>query len=381
MIKKNFFFMIGMAVLLDVSTADAQSLTKIEAEKAKAEICREWTTATKEKYQKEWNEKIVRVDSLMMPFVVRTYDEKPADGYSLYISLHGGGNCPKEINDQQWMNQVVLYRPKNCLYIAPRAPYNDWDMWCKPKLDQFYKELIEMCVVYADVNPDKVYLMGYSAGGDGVWRMAPRMADHWAAASMMAGHPGDVSLVNLRNMPYMIWCGALDYAYDRNKLDRERGVQMDSLQHADPEGYIHETHIMEGKGHWMDRADTLAVSWMSKYQRNPYPKKIVWSQEEVLRPAFYWISVPKEEMQRGKTIRLSADKNIIDITECDYREVTLLLSDEIVDLDKKVTIRYQGKKLFKGKLKRTAQTLRQTMQERGDYRYAFPAKVTVKITK
>ena len=138
---------------------------------------------------------------------------------------------------------------------------------------------------------------------------------------------------------------------------------------------------MEGKGHWMDRADTVAVTWMSKYQRNPYPKKIVWRQEEVLRPAFYWISVPKEEMQRGKTIRLSADKNIIDITECDYREVTLLLSDEIVDLDKKVTVRYQGKKLFKGKLKRTAQTLRQTMQERGDYRYAFPAKVTLKITK
>ncbi|MBQ6308465.1 MAG: hypothetical protein IJK82_01480, partial [Prevotella sp.] len=83
----------------------------------------------------------------------------------------------------------------------------------------------------------------------------------------------------------------------------------------------------------------------------------------------------------SKTIRLSADKNIIDITECDYREVTLLLSDEIVDLDKKVTVRYQGKKLFKGKLKRTAQTLRQTMQERDDYRYAFPAKVTLRITK
>ena len=81
MIKRNFFLTMGMAVLLNIPTADAQSLTKVEAEKAKAEICREWTTATKEKYQKEWNEKIVRVDSLMMPFVMRTYDEKPADGY------------------------------------------------------------------------------------------------------------------------------------------------------------------------------------------------------------------------------------------------------------------------------------------------------------
>ena len=81
MIKRNFFLTMGMAVLLNIPTADAQSLTKVEAEKAKAEICSEWKAATKEKYQKEWNEKIVRVDSLMMPFVVRTYDEKPADGY------------------------------------------------------------------------------------------------------------------------------------------------------------------------------------------------------------------------------------------------------------------------------------------------------------
>jgi ABC-type multidrug transport system fused ATPase/permease subunit len=44
------------------------------------------------------------------------------------------------------------------------------------------------------------------------------MADRWAAASMMAGHPGGVSLVNLRNTPYMMWVGALDKAYDRNAL-------------------------------------------------------------------------------------------------------------------------------------------------------------------
>ncbi|MBQ4146584.1 MAG: hypothetical protein II593_01280 [Prevotella sp.] len=42
MINKNFFLTMGMAVLLNIPTADAQSLTKIEAEKAKAEICREW---------------------------------------------------------------------------------------------------------------------------------------------------------------------------------------------------------------------------------------------------------------------------------------------------------------------------------------------------
>jgi poly(3-hydroxybutyrate) depolymerase len=51
--------------------------------------------------------------------------------------------------------------------------------------------------------------MGYSAGGDGVFQIAPRMADHWAAAAMMAGHPGDAAALNLRNLPFTIFMGGL----------------------------------------------------------------------------------------------------------------------------------------------------------------------------
>jgi dienelactone hydrolase len=39
------------------------------------------------------------------------------------------------------------------------------------------KEQMMMAEAMLDVNPNKVYVMGYSAGGDGVWRLAPRMAD------------------------------------------------------------------------------------------------------------------------------------------------------------------------------------------------------------
>ena len=371
--------MMMTALLIMVSAAHGQRLNKAEAQLAREKICNEWLAQTKDKHKDAWQKKSITIGDRTMPFHVQVFDSKPADGYSLFISLHGGGNCPEEINDGQWKNQQVLYRPQHSVYIAPRAPYNDWDMWCKPGLDDFYQALIEMGVAFEDVNPDKVYLMGYSAGGDGVWRMAPRMADSWAAASMMAGHPGDVSLVNLRNLPYMIWCGARDYAYDRNSLDMIRGLQMDSLQRADPEGYIHETHIVEGKPHWMDRVDTAAVAWMAQYKRNPYPRKIVWQQEEVLRKHFYWLSAPENELKRGMGIRLSCHDNIIDIEQCDYSQITLCLNDELVNLDKKVTIRFKGKNLFKKKLARTEECLRKTLNERGDMRYSFPATVTLKI--
>ncbi len=207
-------------VLLPLLSLSAQNLTRAQAEQEAQAITTQWIADTKSKYQQVWENKHLILNGKIMPFWYTTYGTKPADGYSLFISLHGGGNAPTQLNDSQWENQKRLYRPQNSVYLAPRAPYDDWDMWFKPDLDQFYASLIQMCVAYLDVNPDKVYLIGYSAGGDGVWRMGPRMADTWAGASMMAGHPGDVSLLNLRNTPFMVWCGALDAAYNRKRCSR-----------------------------------------------------------------------------------------------------------------------------------------------------------------
>ena len=374
---RQFLILFVLAVMPCLGTT-AQTLSRAEAEAYRQQLTQEWKAVKRQQYQQQWQDSKAEINSLAMPIWLWKYGEKPADGRSLWISLHGGGNTHPAMNDQQWDNQKRLYRPAEGIYVAPRAPYNDWDMWCKRALDGLYQQLIEMCVAYLDVNPDKVYILGYSAGGDGVWRMAPRMADSWAAASMMAGHPGDVSLLNLRNTPFMIWCGGEDAAYDRNKLDAERGLQMDSLQQADPEGYIHETHIMAGMGHWMMRADTVAVPWMAKYKRNPYPTKVVWQQEEVLRPSFYWISAPQRELKRGQRVRLTCQNNVIDITECTYSELTLWLCDELVDLDNRITVRYQGRTLFNGKLRRTRDNMRQSLNERGDLSYIFPARVTVK---
>ncbi len=335
------------------------------------------TARTKYIYDKH----IIKVGKRTMELHWSIFGKKPKDGRSLYISLHGGGGTLHELNIQQWTNQWRLYEPREGVYLCPHAPVDAWNMWCQPDLDKFYHDIILMAVSWLDVNPDKVYILGYSAGGDGVWRMAPRMADTWAAASMMAGHPGDVSLVNLRNTPFMIWCGANDSAYNRNLLARQRIEQMDSLQHADPEGYQHEGHIVEGCGHWMNRADTAAITWMEKFTRNPYPHKIVWQQEEVLRPSFYWITAPQNELQRYKQVRLHVEGNSIIIDRCDYSTLQLGLNDQIVDLNKSLKIMYKGKVLWQGKAPRTAYNLFQTLRQREDTSYSFPTVVKVEIPK
>ena len=354
-----------------------RAMAKPEVALVGERLKKDWVKLTKARLGLYYRQRTLIHNGVTMPLWWVTYGEKPADGYSLFISLHGGGGTTQETNNQQWENQKYLYRPQQAVYVAPRAPWNLWDMWCHEGIDPLYEQLIQMCVAYEGVNPDKVYLMGYSAGGDGVWRMAPRMADSWAAASMMAGHSGDVSLLNLRNTPFMIWCGEHDAAYNRNTLAAQRGLQMDSLQQHDPLGYVHQTHIIKGAGHWMNRVDSAAVPWMTKFRRNPYPKKIVWQQAEVVKPYFYWLGVPPAELAPGKMLRAYIQGNCVHITQCDYTTLTLYLNDELVDLDKFVTVKYGKRVLFKGRLKRKESTMRQTLFERNDWSYMFPTSVTV----
>ena len=370
-----------MALLLTCHTMNAQekALSKAEAQQQAAELVSEWKEGVKTATRKNVDNSCISQGDLRMRYTVKVFGNKPADGRSMWISMHGGGNAPTALNDSQWENQKVLYQPSEGVYVCPRAPWDDWDMWFKNPIDSMFEELIRTLEAHYDVNPNKVYLMGYSAGGDGVWRMAPRMADHWAAASMMAGHPGDVDMRSLRNLPYMIWCGGNDAAYDRNKLDAERGLMLDSLQKADPEGFVHSTHILPGKPHWMDLEDKAALPWMAKYKRNPYPTRIEWVQGDNGRQFFYWLGVPKGETHKGKFISASIKGNTISISQCDYSEVTLYLNDSLVDLDKSVKVKCNGKTLFSGKLKRLKSNLRSSLYERNDPDYCFPAKVTVKI--
>ena len=338
-----------------------------------------WIASTRKRLQTKWEKLTFRNDSLKLSCACRVFGMQPNDGRSLYISLHGGGECPKEVNDEQWMNQIYLYQPQEGVYVAPRAPWNTWDLWHRDGLDQMLEELIQACVVFEGVNPNKVYLMGYSAGGDGVWRLAPRMADRWAAASMMAGHPGETSQENLMNLPYSIWMGSEDAAYNRNTLAAEKAAVLDSLAEAHPGKYIHQTNILQGKGHWMDREDAAALQWMAQYRRKPYPREIVWRQEKVAREHFYWLTVPASEAAQGKRVEAHIKGNTIHIDHCDYSHLTIYLNDNMVDLDKKVTILYKGKKIKSKKLQRTIANMYRSLNERNDRSYAFTAYIEIEF--
>ena len=170
-----------------------------------------------------------------MPIFLTTFGKEPKDGWSLWISMHGGGNAPSRVNDQQWENQKHLYKLDEGIYVAPRGATDTWNLWHEPHINALFHRLIEDLIVLKHVDPNRVYLMGYSAGGDGVYQLAPRMADAFAAAAMMAGHPNDASWLGLRNIGFAIQVGELDSAYNRNKVAKQWIDKLDELK-GGPQG-------------------------------------------------------------------------------------------------------------------------------------------------
>jgi len=327
----------------------------------------------------EMDARRIKVGDLEMPFYYKIFGDKPKEGRSLYFSLHGGGGTTQQVNDQQWNNQKGLYKPAEGVYLVPRAPTNTWNLWHQGHIDGMFDRLIENMVVFEGVNPNRVYLMGYSAGGDGVYQLGPRMADRWAAASMMAGHPNDSSPLSLRNTGFSIQVGGQDAAYNRNKVAAQWGERLKQLKQEDPEGYPHMVKIYPNKGHWMDLEDRIAVPWMAKFTRNPIPSSIVWHQDDVAHSRFHWLAVAGDSRKGRSEIRASYKDQQITLTKSSVPVVTFRLNDTMMDLDKRVTVTHDGKTLFTGTIQRSIQTIARTLAERGDPAGLFSAEMTVTL--
>ena len=343
------------------------ALTKDVAPRVAALLAADRTARVAAERKDEMEKKLLKVGDKTLRWLEKTFGEAPADGRSLWISMHGGGGAPPQVNDQQWQNQIRLYEPAEGIYVAPRAPTDTWNLWHEGHIDPMFQRLIENHVALRGVNPDKIYLMGYSAGGDGVWQLAPRMADRFAAAAMMAGHPNEAQLLGLRNLPFAIFMGGADAAYDRNKIAAAKTAEMAELQKADPGGYVHMSRIYEGLPHWMNRKDAESVPWMAKFTRNPWPKKVVWLQDDITHDRFYWLKIPdKAAAKAGQKIVATVEGQTVKLEGDVPAKLELRLSDALLDLDQAVTVSVNGKEVLSKKPERNAAAIERSLEERLD---------------
>jgi hypothetical protein len=199
------------------------------------------------------------------------------------------------------------------------------------------------------VDPNRVYMLGFSAGGDGAFQFAGRLPDIFAGINAGGGHPNGISFANTTNLPLSLQVGELD-ATVTGRSRAYGQVHFDLLTRQAKFGhlgfrnsYVHKTCIIKGgkHGEWAQpevvnskvpvlsnlrqwyyqpsqpgsdaKEDKVIapVPWVSKHVRNPYPAVVVWdlstrppapdilstSPPTVWQPKrfFYWLYIRSED--------------------------------------------------------------------------------------
>ncbi len=361
-----------------------------------------------EQRRKEFEERCLAFGKVKMRFGLKVKGQPGPDGYPVYIALHGGGSSPSPVmNDRQWEHMGVYYKDsvENGIYVNPRGVRDTWDTHANPESYPLYDRLIEDLAAFCGADANRVYLLGFSAGGDGVYLVGPRMADRFAALHMSAGHPNNGSLVNLYNTPIQLQVGMNDAAYDRNHVTARYDAYLNRLQVRNPDGYLHNTYIHVDKPHnfrdnaeepqevlidnsvWLAggrvtgrKVDANAVRFLKGFVRNPVPDRVIWEVGNRYRDrkrsvnSFFWLSVPREIRKGTVIVRLDRETNSLVVERDDTRgETEVFLRDGMLDLDSPVTVEYPDGSRISRRVRRSEEIIRRTLAERGDPNYCFTA--------
>lgn len=363
----------------------------------------------------------IKIGGTTMKVMTRVVGPAPKDGYPLFLVYHGGGYNPDgQMNESQWSGMAERYDDVPGIYCSIRSVSDNESSGQIFSTDiswKFYDRIIENCILYMKANPNQVYIVGYSAGGNGVYQIAPRITDRLASATMSAGHPEGIDLTNLYNLPFYLQVGELDTAYNRYTITVEYEQKLDALAEKYGGGYYHKCFVHYNKEHgvvgdylsnqtviadnaaWLEakkngtaytggtvQTETHAAKLMTTHTRDPLPQRVIWntatnsnSNNKRGIKSFYWLSTPAT----SGTIDASYDKatNTITFKQCSVKraKITVYLNEEMVDLFSPVKIVMPDGSVQEFTPEVSLEMLRDTTAERGDPNYQFCASYTFKL--
>ena len=397
------------AQILTAPIQDEESVLDIESLKeTREEVWEEWRESmlSDESFIEETENGALKFGDVVMRFTVDIAGEMPENGYPLYIAMHGGGSGDTpDLNDSQWLDmQEYYFDALDCgIYVAVRGVRDTWDTHFNPESYPLYDKLIEYMILTGAVDPNRVYIEGFSAGGDGVYAVGARMADRFAAANMSSGHPNSISMVNYFNLPIQLQAGEFDTAYDRHIETARYGLLLDKLEAENPDWYKHRTLIHAERGHnyedydrepvpvmadvsgWLENEDRETVDvdpfppdWMDQFVRDPLPETVIWdlgTRAELRETnAFYYVSA--DQNTHGRIfIQYEGNDVTIDPKDLDG-DFLVFFNEDMIDFSVPVHFEIIGHGELDVMIMPELSWLEATTFERGDPNYQFEAAVS-----
>ncbi|MEZ6118457.1 MAG: hypothetical protein R3C28_18080 [Pirellulaceae bacterium] len=332
----------------------------------------------RDEYAAEFEQRHVVAGGYTMPFSFEKRGTKPADGWPVVFAMHGGGGAPKRLNDSQWEHMKTRYQADNCLYLALRAPTDEWNGFYTDYVYPLIYRLIAMLSVLEDVDQNRIYAIGYSHGGYGAFSIGPKMADRFAAVHSSAAAPtdGETKAESLMNLRFTFMIGEHDNAYGRLERCQKFDQQITQLKQTYPECYNVEMLYKEGKQH-SNLPDKEHVPTMMEFKRNATPKQVLWHPSDPVIRNFYWLEIaePAKGMQLFGRIE---SENQIRLTTTNVGRVVLTLSDQLIDTRQplQITVNEETQTVS---VEPKFDTLLRSLQQRQDVHLAYDSAVVVEV--
>jgi hypothetical protein len=218
-----------------------------------------------------------------------SFGTQPSTGFPLYICFCGGGTSWSSIpndNDtscwfvfEDWYG-IPVKKQEPCVLVAPRgislldgSLVDTYDLHSQPESYVLLQRLImnltlpnpaefkgTASTAPTFIDPNKVYLLGFSAGGNGVYQLSTKISDRCAAVVAGGGHPEGASFENLANLPIRIQVGGADRydngvdpttTFPRPAPNLAVDEKLEGLKcfYKDHTLYQHKTDIVRGGNH------------------------------------------------------------------------------------------------------------------------------------
>lgn len=212
-------------------------------------------------------------DGSGQPFVIQVpqgYDRRRA--HALIVRLHGWSGRPMPNSGPPAIDGVICVDP--------------WD-----RGDAFYTslgendalEVIDYVRTWYNIDPNRIYIQGWSMGGRGTWLIASHYPDLFAAAAPVYGWVEGALLANLRHVPIFNQHGLRDWV-----------VPSDSSRYAvdllNKMGYqvVHKEFPEDGHG---INGELSTVDWLLSFRRDPSPECVTLESDHPRRARAYWVAV------------------------------------------------------------------------------------------
>ena len=197
----------------------------------------------------EWPSELHEKLGKMTKFALVTWPVEKVEGKQpLLINLHGGGQRWFDFDFQRQLEIAAQMGMKRGFDLAELVGKglitldpNTAERWSVDSLDTMLDYVLE---TFPEIDEDRVYVMGYSAGGGATWRWINQSSDRFAAAAPcgFTGGSANDDAKKLANLPIWTMAGSEDGknpAGIRKMVERLSAAGNVNVNHTEFEGADH----------------------------------------------------------------------------------------------------------------------------------------------